>query len=183
MSKFVVVLAILFTLHVGQLKIQQFEEKISTMSTFFLTAKNSLKLGQNCLVWHRYIINLIWKIFKNKHLWKRPRVRFLNSQLFFYLFWSSADCSYMADIEFKRKDKRSKLKKLKLFSSTAPNSKVRPQTSLECSNSSIQGSGTKQAKLWRRNSSNNFGSTTRKITSRVLISLILLYNLMQKQMH
>ena len=44
----------------------------------------------------------------------------------------------MADIEFKRKDKRSKQKKLKLFTSTAPNSKVRPHLSVECSNSSIK---------------------------------------------
>ena len=43
----------------------------------------------------------------------------------------------MANIEFKRKDKRNKCKKLKLFTSTAPNSKVRPQISFKCSNSLI----------------------------------------------
>ena len=43
----------------------------------------------------------------------------------------------MEDVMFKIKDKRSKQKKLKLFLTTAPNSKVRPQISLEHLNSSI----------------------------------------------
>ena len=50
----------------------------------------------------------------------------------------------MANIEFKRKDKPNKCKKLKLFTSTAPNSKVRTHISLECSNSLIKGSDTNQ---------------------------------------
>ena len=41
------------------------------------------------------------------------------------------------DIGFKIKDKRRKSKNLKLFTSIDPNSKVKPQKSLECSNSSI----------------------------------------------
>ena len=61
---------------------------------------------------------------------------------FLYLFWLSADGQQvlivsMADNDLKRKDKRSKCKKLKLFTSIAPNSKVRPQISFECLNSLI----------------------------------------------
>ena len=50
----------------------------------------------------------------------------------------------MEEIVFEIKDKRSKWKKLKLFSFTALNLKVRPNMSLEGSNSSIKGSDTKQ---------------------------------------
>ena len=45
--------------------------------------------------------------------------------------------SYMADIEFKIKDKRRKLKKLNKISSSIPNSKVSSQVPLERSNSLI----------------------------------------------
>ena len=50
----------------------------------------------------------------------------------------------MEDVMFKIKDKQSKWKKLNQFTSTALNSKVRTQISLECSNSSIYGSGANQ---------------------------------------
>ena len=50
----------------------------------------------------------------------------------------------MADIGFKIKDKRSKWKKLNQFTFIVLNSKVRPQMSLEGSNSLIKGSGANQ---------------------------------------
>ena len=56
---------------------------------------------------------------------------------------------------------------MKLFSSTALNSKVRPQLSLECSNSSINWSDAKQEALWNPQKANSFHSITRKITANV----------------
>ena len=53
--------------------------------------------------------------------------------------WRSNSNNRMAvgNFMFEIKDKRSKWKKLKLFTTTAPNSKVRPQTTLPCTNSSM----------------------------------------------
>ena len=54
----------------------------------------------------------------------------------------------MADAWFIINDKRSKSKKLKLFSTTAPNSKVRPNMSLACLNSLIKRSGAKRRDIY-----------------------------------
>ena len=77
------------------------------------------------------------KNVQEKKIVKKVSCQILNIQVCICFDNQLKPHCYMADIGFKIKEKQSKWEKFKLFSSTAPSSKVRPQISLECLNSLI----------------------------------------------
>ena len=104
------------------------------ISIFLKPSELDLSYSNICQVYYRHKFNVIWRMFKKKKLCELGLVKFLKTQVcicFDNQLKNIVIWPFMVDNVSQIKDKRSKSKKLKLFSSTALNSKVRPQILLE----------------------------------------------------